>query len=94
MSSNMSSKSKAEPILIKYYCGRRHGILYDADLNFRTLDELREWAARGVDFTIIDAGSGEDLTRILLVHWDEGILIDPLANRTAPIRPRRSSTSR
>jgi polyhydroxyalkanoate synthesis regulator protein len=87
----MSSEPSVEPIVIKYHAGRSHGVLYDADLNFRTLDELREWAARGIEFTIVDAGSGEDLTRIMLAHWDEGSLVDPMANR---VPTTRSSTPR
>ena len=77
----MSSSRKAKPIIITYYAGRSHGVLYDAELNLHNLDELREWASRGVAFKIVDAGSGEDLTRLILAHWDEGILVDPLATR-------------
>jgi hypothetical protein len=40
--------------------------LVDDQLNVRSLDELRRWAARNVAFKVIDAESGEDITRILL----------------------------
>ena len=70
----MSSEPRAEPIRITYHAGRSHGVLYDAELNLHTLDELREWVSRGIDFTIVDAKTGEDLTRPALAHWDEGIL--------------------
>jgi polyhydroxyalkanoate synthesis regulator protein len=73
----MPSISDREPIQIKWYA--RRGILVDADLNFRTHQELLRWAAHKVDFVIADMETGEDLTGMLLAHWKEGHLIDPTA---------------
>jgi hypothetical protein len=57
-----------EPIIIKFL--RCHyakiGILVDANLDCRGLRELREWAARKVNFVVIDADTDEDITRVLL----------------------------
>jgi polyhydroxyalkanoate synthesis regulator protein len=41
-------------------------VLYDEQLDLRSLEDLRDWAARGVDFVVIDSETGEDVTRILL----------------------------
>ena len=41
-------------------------MLYDERLDLRSIEELRNWAADGVDFVIIDSESGEDVTRVLL----------------------------
>jgi len=41
-------------------------ILFDEELELRSIDELREWAAKAVDFVVIDTASGEDITRVLL----------------------------
>jgi len=35
-------------------------------LDLRSLEDLRDWVAHGVDFVIIDSETGEDVTRILL----------------------------
>jgi polyhydroxyalkanoate synthesis regulator protein len=58
----------AELRIIKFH---RHGnaqraVLYDEQLDLWSLEELRNWAADGVDFVIIDSESGEDVTRVLL----------------------------
>jgi polyhydroxyalkanoate synthesis regulator protein len=34
--------------------------------HYLTVDDLRDWAARGVRFTVEDTETGEDVTRILL----------------------------
>ena len=54
--------------IIKFHRHRfaKRAVLFDEELELRSLDELREWAARGEDFVIIDSESGEDITRILL----------------------------
>ena len=75
------SATQREPILIKWYAPR--GVLFDADLNFRRYEELVDWAARDIDFVVVDMDTGEDITRILLAHWDEGHLVDPLARRVS-----------
>jgi hypothetical protein len=45
---------------------RPRGFLVDPDLNARSLEELRQWAQEGRNFVVIDADSGEDITRIML----------------------------
>jgi polyhydroxyalkanoate synthesis regulator protein len=54
--------------IIKFHRHRfaKRAVLFDEELELRSLDELREWAARGEDFMVIDSESGEDITRILL----------------------------
>jgi polyhydroxyalkanoate synthesis regulator protein len=53
-----------EPILVKRYAGSR---LYDTvGARYITIDQLREWQARGVAFVIRDADTGEDVSRVLL----------------------------
>ncbi len=42
-------------------------VLFDEELELRSIDELREWAAKAVDFVVIDTASGEDITQVLLV---------------------------
>jgi polyhydroxyalkanoate synthesis regulator protein len=44
----------------------QRAVLYDEQLDLRSLEDLRDWAARGVDFVVIDSETGEDVTRILL----------------------------
>ncbi|MBV8763643.1 MAG: hypothetical protein JO137_11470 [Hyphomicrobiales bacterium] len=41
-------------------------VLVDEQLNLRTLDELRRWAARRIPVRVIKSATGEDITRILL----------------------------
>ena len=41
-------------------------VLFDEELELRSIDELREWAGKAVDFVVIDTASGEDITRVLL----------------------------
>ena len=58
----------SETRIIKFH---RHGhaqraVLYDEQLDLRSLEDLRDWAARGVDFVVLDSETGEDVTRILL----------------------------
>jgi polyhydroxyalkanoate synthesis regulator protein len=58
----------AQARIVKF---RRHrhanrAVLYDDQLDLRSLEDLREWAAQGVDFVIIDSETGEDVTRVLL----------------------------
>jgi polyhydroxyalkanoate synthesis regulator protein len=51
-------------VLVKRYAGTR---LYDAtDMRYVSLGELRRWAAEGVSFSVIDAETGADITRVIL----------------------------
>ena len=54
--------------IIKFHRHRhaQRAVLYDERLDLRSLEELREWAAGGADFVVIDSESGEDVTRVLL----------------------------
>jgi polyhydroxyalkanoate synthesis regulator protein len=53
-----------EPISVKRYAGSR---FYDtAHARYVTLDDLREWRERGIAFTVRDAETGEDVSRVLL----------------------------
>jgi polyhydroxyalkanoate synthesis regulator protein len=57
-------QTQQQPILIKRYAGSR---LYDpAAARYVTLEQLRRWQAQGVSFTVIDAGTGADIRRVLL----------------------------
>ncbi len=52
------------PILIKRYARAR---LYDtAAAQYTTVDELRNWSARGVGFSVLDTETGDDVTQVLL----------------------------
>jgi polyhydroxyalkanoate synthesis regulator protein len=49
---------------VKRYARSR---LYDAtNRRYVSLGQLREWAAEGVPFTVVDAEDGADITRDLL----------------------------
>lgn len=51
-------------ILIRRYAPSR---LFDTDAaEYRTLDELRHWADKGVRFAIVDAETGQDVTHTLI----------------------------
>lgn len=53
------------PILVKRYAQSR---FYEtANARYVTLDELRQWARERVVFTVRDAETGDDITRVLLV---------------------------
>jgi len=56
----------SEPIIIKKYANRR---LYNtASSAYVTLEDLRELVAQDVDFRVVDAKSGDDLTRAVLTQ--------------------------
>jgi hypothetical protein len=57
-----------EPIRITFMRSRvaPRAVLVDSNLDPHSLEELRDWAKRGVDFVVIDESSGDDVTRILL----------------------------
>ena len=60
------SKGKADGIVIKKYSNRR---LYDTSTSqYVTLDYLRDLVKKGTDFQVVDAKSGEDLTRGVLAQ--------------------------
>jgi polyhydroxyalkanoate synthesis regulator protein len=51
-------------VLVKRYAGTR---LYDAThMRYVSLGQLRRWAAEGFRFSVIDAETGADITRVLL----------------------------
>jgi hypothetical protein len=66
--SESNPMARQEPIKIKYHRSRSlpRGFLIDDNLDDHSLDELREWAARKVNFVVIDSDTGEDITRIML----------------------------
>jgi polyhydroxyalkanoate synthesis regulator protein len=53
-----------EAILVKRYAESR---LYDTvEARYVTLDDLRQWQARGIRFEVREAEAGEDISRVLL----------------------------
>jgi polyhydroxyalkanoate synthesis repressor PhaR len=53
-----------EPRLIKRYARSR---LYDTEAaRYISLDELRGWLVNGLRFVVIDAETGDDITRVLV----------------------------
>lgn len=61
-----SKNGKAEPTVIKKYANRR---LYDTGRSsYVTLSDLCEMVQKGHDFVVLDAKSGEDLTRSVLTQ--------------------------
>lgn len=62
----MSAKKTGEPIIVKKYANRR---LYNtATSSYITLDDLATMVRNNVDFQVIDAKSGEDITRSILTQ--------------------------
>jgi polyhydroxyalkanoate synthesis repressor PhaR len=62
----MSKTDKDDAVIIKKYANRR---LYDTSASkYVTLDHLRELVKVGRDFKVVDAKSGEDLTRGVLAQ--------------------------
>ncbi len=60
------SKDLGEPVVIKKYANRR---LYNtAASSYVTLDHLSEMVREGVDFVVLDAKTGEDITRSVLTQ--------------------------
>lgn len=57
---------QGEPIVIKKYANRR---LYNTgESKYVTLDDLSEMVRAGVDFVVLDAKSGDDITRSVLTQ--------------------------
>jgi hypothetical protein len=56
------------PVVIQFLRSkhRPRAILVDPDLNPRGLEELRGWQRDGRNFVVIDADTGDDITRIML----------------------------
>ncbi len=64
--SDSGKGSSAESTVIKKYANRR---LYNtATSSYVTLDHLAEMVRSGEDFTVVDAKSGDDLTRAVLTQ--------------------------
>ena len=60
----MSAARTSSPILVKRYARSR---LYDtAGRCYVTVEQLRNWAAEGIAFAVIDTETGADVTRVLL----------------------------
>ena len=60
------SETKDDPIIIKKYANRR---LYNTDSSsYITLDHLAQMTRDGVDFQVIDAKSGADITHQILTQ--------------------------
>jgi hypothetical protein len=59
---------RKEPIKINFHRSRSlpRGFLIDENLDDHSLDELRKWATRKINFVVIDSDTGEDITRIML----------------------------
>ena len=57
---------RAEPVVIKKYANRR---LYNkGESKYVTLDDLAAMVREGVDFVVLDATSGDDITRSVLTQ--------------------------
>jgi len=63
-------RGRNEPIRLKFVRStiNPRSVLVDEELNLRGFDELYSWAKRKINFVVIDADTGEDITRILLAH--------------------------
>ena len=63
-------RGRSEPIRLKFVRSATNprSILVDEELNLYGFNEIQSWAKHKVDFVVIDADTGEDITRILLAH--------------------------
>ena len=63
-------QASSGPIRLKFVRStiNPRSILIDEELNLRSFDEVHNWAKRKIDFVVIDADTGEDITRILLAQ--------------------------
>ena len=60
----MSAAAKVQSILVKRYARSR---LYETqNQSYVSVEQLRGWAAKGVDFMVFDTETGTDVTAILL----------------------------
>ncbi|MBX9746821.1 MAG: polyhydroxyalkanoate synthesis repressor PhaR [Hyphomonadaceae bacterium] len=61
-----AGEPQGEPVIIKKYANRR---LYNtAASTYVTLDNLSEMVREGIDFIVLDAKSGDDITRSVLTQ--------------------------
>jgi polyhydroxyalkanoate synthesis regulator protein len=64
MQASMPTATKPPSILVKRYAGSR---LYDTtNTRYVSLAQIRNWAADGVAFAVIDAATGADAICVLL----------------------------
>lgn len=62
----MSTTASKKPVVIKKYANRR---LYDTETSaYITLEDLCDRVKQGKEFTVVDAKSGQDLTRQVLAQ--------------------------
>ena len=60
------AEAQGEPVVIKKYANRR---LYNkGESKYVTLDDLAAMVREGVDFVVLDATSGDDITRSVLTQ--------------------------
>ena len=60
----MSAEPGTEPVVVKRYARSR---LYDVTHeSYVAVEQLREWAASRVAFTVVDAETDEDIANVLL----------------------------
>ena len=58
--------AEGEPIIIKKYANRR---LYNTDTSsYITLDDLAKMVRENIDFNVLDAKSGDDITHTILTQ--------------------------
>lgn len=58
--------SKSEPTVIKKYANRR--LYHTGTSTYVTLDDLAQMVKKGDEFTVVDAKSGDDITRSVLTQ--------------------------
>jgi hypothetical protein len=76
-----ANRTEREPVVLRWHPGTFAGALFDAELNWHTGQELLGWAARGIDFIVLDHETGEDITQVFLAHWQDGQVIDPIGEK-------------
>jgi hypothetical protein len=61
---------RSEPIRLKFVRSTidPRSVLVDEKLNLRGFDEIYDWTQQKINFVVIDADTGEDITRILLAQ--------------------------
>ena len=46
-------------------------VLFDENLDLRSVEDLQEWSDLGIAFVVIDSETGQDVTRVLMAkRWD------------------------
>jgi polyhydroxyalkanoate synthesis regulator protein len=83
--SKLRPSRQSDPIVLRWYPGSVMGVLWDAELNGHSREELLDWAARGIDFVVIDHTTGADITRVFLAQWNDARtqVIDPVGSRNS-----------